>query len=69
MAQQSPRYCLYRDFVDAYMKCHYEMTRCVSFKKKRRLHSFYFLIPIFFKASSSLCASRMESSKSKGKFS
>ncbi|CAF2717357.1 unnamed protein product [Rotaria sp. Silwood2] len=30
MALKSPRYCLYRDFVDAYMKGHSEMTRCVS---------------------------------------
>ncbi|CAF1273702.1 unnamed protein product [Adineta steineri] len=30
MANKSPRYCLYRDFVDAYMKAHTEMTRCTS---------------------------------------
>ncbi|CAF0874627.1 unnamed protein product [Rotaria sordida] len=30
MALKSPRYCLYRDFVDAYMKGHPEMTRCIS---------------------------------------
>ncbi|CAF0723111.1 unnamed protein product [Rotaria sp. Silwood1] len=30
MALKSPRYCLYRDFVDAYMKGHSEMARCVS---------------------------------------
>ena len=29
MAQRSSRYCLYREFVDAYMKGHPEMTRCV----------------------------------------
>jgi hypothetical protein len=33
MAHKSPRYCLYRDFVDAYMKAHTEMTRCVRIKK------------------------------------
>jgi len=33
MAHKSPRYCLYRDFVDAYMKGHPEMTRCVSLEK------------------------------------
>ncbi|CAF1599177.1 unnamed protein product [Rotaria sp. Silwood1] len=30
MAHKSPRYCLYREFVDAYMKGHPEMTRCTS---------------------------------------
>mgnify|MGYP006892775658 FL=1 len=30
MAHKSPRYCLYREFVDAYMKGHPDMTRCVS---------------------------------------
>jgi len=50
MAQKSPRYCLYRDFVDAYMKSHHEMTRCVSFKKQIIFN--LFLIPgFFFKAS------------------
>lgn len=29
-SHKTPRYCLYRDFVDAYMKGHPEMTRCVS---------------------------------------
>ena len=32
MAHKSPRYCLYREFVDASMKGHYEMTRCVSIR-------------------------------------
>jgi hypothetical protein len=30
MAHKSPRYCLYREFVDAFMKGHPEMTRCTS---------------------------------------
>ncbi|CAF0887164.1 unnamed protein product [Adineta ricciae] len=30
MAHKSPRYCLYREFVDAYMKGHPDMTRCTS---------------------------------------
>jgi hypothetical protein len=49
MAQKSPRYCLYRDFVDAYMKSHHEMTRCVSFKKRILLN--LFLILLLFQAS------------------
>ncbi|CAF3134085.1 unnamed protein product [Rotaria socialis] len=30
MAHKSPRYCLYREFVDSYMKGHPDMTRCTS---------------------------------------
>jgi hypothetical protein len=29
-SHKTPRYCLYRTFVDAYMKAHSDMTRCVS---------------------------------------
>ncbi len=32
MAHKSPRYCLYREFVNAFMKGHPDMTRCVSIK-------------------------------------
>lgn len=39
MSQKSPRYNLYRDFVDAYMKSHFEMTRCVSFQIKKKKSS------------------------------
>ncbi len=45
MAHKSPRYCLYREFVDAYMKGHPEMTRCVSFFFKLKIFiykSFFF---------------------------
>ena len=29
-SHKTPRYCLYRTFVDAYMKGHPGMSRCVS---------------------------------------
>jgi len=51
MAQKSPRYILYRDFVDAYMKSHHEMTRCVSLKKSILFN--LFLIPVSFQGISS----------------
>ncbi len=42
MAHKSPRYCLYREFVNAFMKGHPDMTRCVSIKTQN-LHSDFFV--------------------------
>ena len=47
MAQKSPRYRLYQEFVDAYMKGHMEMTRCVRLNIQTLFNLLIFFIQGF----------------------